>query len=167
MNLSKHFFINLKVASLNCRGLNDDLKRHTIFENFKKSNCTIICLQETKLHPENEYQYLREWDVGPAIFNSVRGGRSGSAILFNTHQVVIKKFLLDNDGRIISLDIDIDHANFHIVNTYFPNRINEQYQFIGSLHPFFYTAYPTIWAGDQNISTDNITDRFPSIPGGK
>ena len=51
-------FVNLKIGSLNCRGLNDHNKRQLLFSKFKQSDCTIICLQETKLHPEDESTYV-------------------------------------------------------------------------------------------------------------
>ena len=54
-------FTNIKVATFNCRGLNDTAKRAAIFEYFMNSDVTIICLQETKLSPEKEMNYVREW----------------------------------------------------------------------------------------------------------
>ena len=109
---TQHSFTNIKVASFNCRGLNDKHKRTLVFEYFMNSVFTIICLQETKLKPEKEFSYVNEWKNGPAFFNSVSGGKSGTAILFNTKQIIIKKFLSDQLGRVIALDIDVHSVHF-------------------------------------------------------
>ena len=162
---TQHSFTNIKVASFNCRGLNDKHKRTLVFEYFMNSVFTIICLQETKLKPEKEFSYVNEWKNGPAFFNSVPGGKSGTAILFNTKQIIIKKFLSDQLGRVIALDIDIGGTMLHIINTYFPNVPKDQYSYICRLQPFFYSPFPLIWTGDHNIATDNMLDRHPSKSG--
>ena len=96
-NLISHYnFVNIKVGSLNCRGLNNHLKRHAIFKKLKDSDLTFICLQETKLSPEEEFCYKTEWEKGPCFFNSIKGSKSGTAILFNTKQIAIKKSIMDH-----------------------------------------------------------------------
>ena len=162
---TQHSFTNIKVASFNCRGLNDKNKRAIVFDYFMNSDLTIICLQETKLKPEKEFVYVNEWKNGPSFFNSVPGGKSGTAILLNTRQIIVKKFLCDHLGKVIALDIDVSGTMLHVVNTYFPNDTKEQYSFISGLRPFFYSSFPLIWAGDHNISTDNMLDRHPPKSG--
>ena len=120
------YFLNIKIASLNCRGLNDDIKRDLLFDKFKNSDITIFCLQETKLNPKNELKYSNEWNKGPSFFNSIKGGKSGTAILFNTKEIDVKSSLMDENGRIISLDIIIGEKTIHLVNTYFPNEKRDQ-----------------------------------------
>ena len=137
-------FTNIKVATFNCRGLNDTPKRVAIFDYFMNSDVTIICLQETKLSPEKEMNYVREWTKGPSFFNSVHGGKSGTAILFNTMQIEVKKFLMDQLGRVIALDVDVCGTLLHVLNTYFPNDHKEQYSYICKLQPFFYSIYPLV-----------------------
>ena len=102
---------------------------------------------------------------GPSIFNSVEGGKSGTAILFNTRQVNIKQRLLDNLGRTIALDVDFGGNVLHLVNTYFPNSIRDKYSFLFNLQPYFISMYPIVWGGDQNISIDNMIDRLPARTG--
>ena len=157
----KQTFINLKIASFNCRGLNCDLKRKLIFERFGQSDATIICLQETKLKPDEEFSYINEWDKGQAIFNSVDGGKSGTAVLINSNEVSIGHPIVDQAGRIIAVDIIIDGNVLRLINTYFPNNPNEQYKFIYDLQPYFHSPHPIVWVGDHNISTDSRLDRFP------
>ena len=154
-------FVNFKIGSLNCRGLNDNVKRQAIFEQLGNSDLTILCLQETKLSPELEFRYQSEWVNGPSFFNSVKGGKSGTAILFNTRQVVVKNTIMDHLGRVICIDVDINGTLLHVLNTYFPNVQSEQYSFIHNLQPYFHSPHPVVWAGDHNISTDNRVDRLP------
>ena len=153
--------VNLSLASLNCRGLNDVEKRNFLFTKLKDLECSIIFLQETKLHPQNEMNYINEWHNGNVIFNSVDGGKSGTAILFNSEDVVIDNRLTDNHGRIIAVDIDVFGCKFHVINTYFPNHPNEQQAFIKKLSSFFFTRHPIIWGGDHNLVTNAVIDRWP------
>ena len=155
------YFLNVKIATLNCRGLNDDIKRNLLFQKFRQSDITIFCLQETKLNPDKEFQYMNEWDKGPSFFNSVKGGKCGTAILFNTKNIIVKKSIMDEIGRVISLDICIDGKVLHLINTYFPNDNSEQYKFIYDMQPYFHSSYPILWAGDHNITTENALDRLP------
>ena len=115
----------LKVGTFNCRGLNDFYKRKAIFEFFENCNLSIIFLQETKLKPENEEQYINEWYNKNCIFNSTPGGKSGTAILFNTNAIkVISEPFIDIEGRVIAVDINIFGNVFHLVNSYGPNVMN-------------------------------------------
>ena len=49
-------FVNLKLGMLNCRGINNTEKRLAIFKGLQESDLTIVMLQETKLHPEDEFR---------------------------------------------------------------------------------------------------------------
>ena len=90
--------INIKVASLNVRGINDSIKRKLLFETFKNSGITIILLQETKIDPSQHLEISNEWQNGPIFMNSVFGKKSGTIVLFNTFQVKILNEIYDNDG---------------------------------------------------------------------
>ena len=68
---------------------------------------------------------------------------------------------MDEFGRVISLDISIHGKLVHLINTYFPNKHSEQYKFIYDLYPYFHSSHPVLWAGDHNITTDNMMDRIP------
>ena len=78
----------LRITYWNCRSLS--ARKNTA--ELLACGADIICLQETKLNPDKEMMYASEWTKGPGFFNCVRGGKSGTAILFNTWQIDIKKF---------------------------------------------------------------------------
>ena len=152
---------NLRVGSLNCRGLCDKVKRTTLFDFFRDSRLTIIFIQETKLNPFLHSEYEKEWHNSNIFLNSVTGGRSGTGILFNTSSVKILNRLSDHEGRVLVLDIDIFGNKFHLVNTYFPGEPFEKRDFIYSLYPYLSSNYPVIWMGDHNIVTEPMKDRLP------
>ena len=154
---------NLNIASLNCRGLNDDAKRKYCFNYFKNSSFSIICLQETKLNALEDDKICREWDGNAMLINSAcGGGHSGTIILFNSHHIKVLESICDSEGRILVADIEIFKDRFHLVNSYFPNDSVGRKSFINSLYPFIASRYPIIWCGDHNMVTDHSLDRMPS-----
>ena len=99
--------INIEIASLNVRGMNDFTKRNLLFSSFEKSKFTVVFLQETKIDPSQHIEISNEWQNGPIFLNSVFEKKSGTIILFNTHQVKILNEIYDSDGRVIVLDVEI------------------------------------------------------------
>ena len=51
--------IDINIYSLNCNGLNDDVKRKAVFEKLKKKGDGIFMLQETHCTTENEQKWRR------------------------------------------------------------------------------------------------------------
>ena len=153
----------LRVGSLNCQGLNKYYKRLALFEYLKNTNLAIIFLQETKLKPENEYEYVNEWHTKNCIFNSCPGEKSGTAILFNVPGIkIVSSKMVDIEGRVIAVDVDICGNRFHLVNSYGPNEYSNKIPFLNRLYLYFGAGRNIIWAGDHNIATNASLDRFPS-----
>ena len=152
----------LKVGSLNCQGINDYYTRIGLFEFLKNSDLTIILLQETRLKPENQDDYTREWHNNRCIFNSCPGGKSGTAILFNTTSIKVSNTIIDVEGRVIAVDIDFLGNKFRLVNSYGPNDYDLKVPFLNRLYCYLGNARNIIWGGDHNIATNCRLDRFPS-----
>jgi len=153
----------LRVGTLNCQGLNDYYKRMAVFDMLQNSDLSIIFIQETKLKPDYHYKYSMEWTGGESIFNSVLGGKSGTAILLKGTGV---KFcdgtkMLDLEGRVISVDIELQGSKFHLVNSYGPNENEQKISYLNRLHLFLDSSIPTIWAGDHNLTQIARQDRYP------
>ena len=153
--------INIEIASLNVRGMNDFTKRNLLFSSFEKSKFTVVFLQETKIDPSQHIEISNEWQNGPIFLNSVFGKKSGTIILFNTHQVKILNELYDNDGRVIVLDVEIMGVKFHLVNFYVPNESNDRFKFFQNSYKFVMSNFPIILSGDFNTTFDNTLDRYP------
>lgn len=160
----------LTLNSLNCNGLNDKLKRLTLFEHLTKSRTAIIFLQETHSKPEVETLWASEWKNGPAFFSSSptsHSAKGGVAILFNSDNFTIKNIQYPPDGRTISLDASTKTHTFHIVNIYAPttNHINLKQNniFFKSIYHLISSKFPTILVGDFNNVEDLVLDREPPI----
>ena len=95
---------NLKVGSLNCRGLCNKVKRTELYDYLKKSGLTFIFLQETKFSPFKHKEYEEDWHNSMIFLNSVRGGKCGTGILCNSPSVKILNKLTDNEGCILVMD---------------------------------------------------------------
>ena len=156
---------NLKVCSINVRGINDLKKRRDIFEFLGKRNYDICLLQETHSIKQNEQKWRNEWGY-TAFWSSYTGNSRGVAILFkNSFQYDLHNEIEDDEGRYILLDITINNTRLSIVNVYGPNDDN----------PIFFSTLETkmqTWAnnsviigGDFNVVQDytidtlNIQDR--------
>ena len=153
--------VNLKIASLNCNGLNDPAKRKNLFEIFEGSGLQVIFLQETHLAPAQHKEIVNEWKKGPIFLNSIGEGKCGTAVLFNTCQFKIINDLYDKESRVITLDIEFYGNRFHLVNTYFPNENDEKVNFIQASYKYVMSNLPIIWGGDFNLTEDNLIDRWP------
>ena len=51
--------LTLKIASLNCKGLNKKLKRKHVFSESNKYD--IVCLQETYVTEKTAKEWMKEW----------------------------------------------------------------------------------------------------------
>ena len=152
----------IRVGSFNCQGMNDYYTRMTIFNELKQSNLEIICLQETKLKPEFENQYIKEWHNSKCIFNCTTGQKHGTAILINVEYItLLHNRMCDVDGRIIATDICMYGNIFHVVNSYGPNDSTLKIPFINRLYAYMSSNKNTIWCGDHNIATHPSLDRYP------
>lgn len=112
----------LKILSWNVNGIRAAYKKG--FVNwFTKENPDILCLQETKAHPEQLTEDLLNVNKYKSHFSSsiVKKGYSGVAIYTKPepdkvqHGFGIPKF--DDEGRIISAD----YKDFILINIYYPN----------------------------------------------
>lgn len=152
---------NLKVGSLNCRGICDRAKRRNIFSLLKSSGLAIVFIQETKFSPYKHEEYGSDWHNQNIFLNSIRGGKCGVGILMNIPYIKVLKRLDDCDGRIIVLDIEINLCRLRLINTYFPSEPFLKENFICSLYPYFVSNFPVVWCGDHNITLDPSLDRLP------
>lgn len=112
---------NLRLISWNVNGIRASYKKG-LLDWFKKENPDMLCLQETKAHPEQLVDELKNVDGYDSYFSSAeKKGYSGVATYskMNTVSVQnglgIKKF--DSEGRFIITEFE----EFTLFNIYFPN----------------------------------------------
>ena len=163
----------MKIVSWNVNGIraayNKGLKSFV-----KKASPDILCLQETKAHPDQI-----ETDLAPFEYWSVCGvkkGYSGTCIFSKKkalnigHGIGIKKF--DWEGRVISFET----KDFILLNIYFPNgamtlaRHEFKQEFLKRLPPFLKnlrekTKKELIILGDYNVAYEDIDVHAPKTLG--
>ena len=152
---------NLRLESLNCRGLRDKTKRADIFERIKDRKTDIILLQETHL-TENDYTELKEdWNIEYFLSGSSNTSR-GTAILLNkTFEYVLHDKILDDNGRYTLIDIEITLiGRLTVGSIYAPNDqieifLEEIFDKINQLNNVFNAI-----GGDWNMIQDFKLDTY-------
>ena len=119
--------INLKLASLNCRGLDNNKKRTDVFDWIKSKKIDICALQETHSQASNNNIWEHEWGY-KCFFSNNNSQSRGVAFLFNnSFEFTINKEEVDTEGRYIILDITISSNRLILVNVYGPNEDNPEF----------------------------------------
>jgi len=112
----------LVLLSWNVNGIRASYKKGFV-DWFKKENPDILCLQETKAHPDQLTEDLININKYKSYFSSsiVKKGYSGVAIYTKQEPVKVQhgfgipKF--DEEGRIVSAE----YTDFILINIYYPN----------------------------------------------
>ena len=96
------------------------------------------------------------------IWNYRTNLSNGVSVLFNKNVAFIL-LAKDNieDGRVISLRIEINDHRIQIINIYAPNNFVERKRFYQNMRTGFDDEYAHILAGDFNCTQDNTIDRKP------
>ena len=145
---------NLKIASLNCRGLADRVKRFDVFHYLKEIKCDIYCLQDIHWDENLVKKVEREWN-GKCFISSGSSNSRGVSILFNRDcRYNVKKVELDHQGNLIGINFEIDKLDIFLVSLYGPNEDNPKfYQFLLELCAKMESSF-FILVGDWNLLLD-------------
>ena len=110
---------NLKLLSWNVNGIRAVISKGFV-DFVEKENPDILCIQETKAHPDQVDMYLKDYEHH--FWNSAeKKGYSGTAIFSKiqpksvTYGMGMEEH--DKEGRIITLEFE----KFHLVTVYVPN----------------------------------------------
>ena len=109
----------MKIISWNVNGIRAALRKGFI-ESMKKENPDIICIQETKAHPDQVDMAFNEYEHH--FWNSAeKKGYSGTAVFSKVKPLAVIYGLgikeHDTEGRLITLEFE----SFFLINTYVPN----------------------------------------------
>ena len=154
--------IDIKICSLNVRGLRNALKRRCIFNWIRDSDFNLILLQETHSTPDVERCWCNEWGY-KIEFSHGSSASAGVCILFKP-SASFEVLNVDRDikGRLLCISVKINDVFFTIVNVYGPN--NDEHMFFDNLHSFLGDKgeEPFIIGGDFNTVINPKLDRYPN-----
>ncbi len=128
-NEGKKINTQLKIATLNVRGLKNNKKRYTIVNNFKLRKLDIISLQETHFSCNADKISLdAQW--GGTVHHAFGSSRSkGLATLFNPSIKESDISLVFKNDRVLMSLVSIDGIKFMIINIYSPCSDREKKAF--------------------------------------
>lgn len=154
---------NLKVLSLNIRGLNQEKKRRSLFKWLKVNDIQICFLQETYSTPEIENQWRNEWG-GKAYFVHGTNHARGVMILIKPKlDAEIVNLYHDDIGRVLLMEAKIQDISYKFINIYAPNNEESQLHFYGYLKNFMNKNInpedKILLGGDFNVIMNPRLDR--------
>ena len=121
--------MEVKLVSINARGLQDTLKRRSIF-NYYRARANIICIQETHATENDEKIWEAEWGAKIVFSNGTAAAR-GVCILFDkTVPYRISRISNDTDGRILICELehlDDPSKRFSLATIYAPNKDSPEF----------------------------------------
>ena len=151
--------MNIKISSLNIRGMGDKLKRRETFNWLRAKNFHIYLLQEVHCSTNTTALWSSEWGY-KSIFSCLSSARGGVAILFNNNfSFEILRIYSDTNGRFIICDIKTEDKCITLANLYAPN--NDEPRFFQDFfhHVADFRCDHLIIGGDFNLVLDLNKDK--------
>lgn len=149
---------NLKIVTMNCRGLAGRQKRRDVFNFFKNSDVDIICLQDIHCSEKSRRYFSMLWR-GQALFSCFTSNSRGVCLLFRKSlKINVLSEHRDQSGNIIAAFFQYGHESYHIINIYGPNT--DSPQFFADIDKLLCEndANHTIVCGDFNLVLDQQWD---------
>ena len=146
----------MKVLTLNCRGLNNSLKRHLFYKHFLKYN--ICCLQESYITNKTATLWGNEWAGSHFFFQPGTNHSKGLIILINKSFVCNEVKEIKINERCLGISFIVDDKPYVIFNFYAPSVKEERLQYLEDL-PDLLQGFPpdinAIMCGDFNMVTSH------------
>lgn len=152
----------MKIISWNTNGIRATL-RGGFLKAVEKQDADVVCLQETKAHPHQVDELLKDYPFH--FWNSAeKKGYSGVAVFSKVKPLSVSKEIvhpLDNEGRVLTLEFE----KFYLVNTYTPNsgrgltRLHLRKEWDEAFFKFLKSLEekkPVIICGDLNVAHEPI-----------
>ena len=114
--------MDLRIGSINTRGLGDRFKRREIFNWLKCKKMSVYFIQEAHCTQDNIHDWRAEWGY-QALFSCCSSNKAGVAILFNNNfSFQLLKAYTDPKGRFIICDLITNGKHITLANIYAPNE---------------------------------------------
>ena len=116
--------MDLKICSLNVRGLGDRNERREIFNWLRRKKYSIYLLQEVHCVETTTNSWAAEWGC-KTIFSCCSSAKAGVAVLFNNNfSFQIHRLFSDHNGRFIVCDLKTGEKVITLASIYAPNEIS-------------------------------------------
>ena len=124
---------NVKLGSLNVRGLNDHAKRHAIYTWINRNKFDIVFLQETYTCKEIEDVIKNEWEGNVNFAHGSKHSRGVMILMKPGYDCKIQRVQADCNGRYIMMETNIMGSEFILINVYAPNKDTDKKDFFREL----------------------------------
>ena len=150
--------MDLRLASLNGRGLRSDSKRSQLLLYLQRRGIDICCLQETHFD-SNFHEGVLSKDY--LSFSAYFDGRSRGVTWLISRRLDASCALVLSDlaGRLCVLDVTIKDKAFRLIGVYGPNATSELPAFFRRIEPYVVPSKRVILVGDWNAVLDPNLDR--------
>ena len=151
--------MDLRLASVNVRGLRADSRKWRLSLDLQHLGVDICCVQETHFIPGDHLRTLsKTFKAYSAYYNS--RSRGVSWLVKRSLDASCDPCYLDPEGRLCVLDVTIKGRAFRLIGVYAPNSQVELAAFFRRIEQFMGTSRTVILAGDWNAVLDPDLDRF-------
>ena len=116
----------VNIVSLNVRGLRDNMKRRSIFENYR-NRCDILCLQETHSDEESIQMWKNEWGGQLIVSHGTSTARGVMILVKKSSKIDILSEYSYPGGRSCAGTFLIENTAIHLVNIYGPNKDSPEF----------------------------------------
>ena len=151
---------DVKICSMNCRGLGDYQKRRDVLHYLRKLECNIFLLQDVHCQKGKELYYRNAWG-NDILISSYTNNARGVAILWKSVALKVLDKIVHDEGNYIIAKILIDnYLSFVIANVYGPNEDCPEYwaEIWEMCERLADQTSPIIIAGDFNLVLDQKMD---------
>ena len=147
---------NIKIASLNVRGIQNENKRKEIFIYLKSKRLDILCLQETHSQQDDIIQWNRQW--GNNCFYSHGDSQSRGVMILTKPHIKVDLVYKDEEGRLLLVKVSKQNESFLLVNVYAlnkddPDYFSNMFNQVGKVQ-----MYNIIIIGDFNLVLNETID---------
>lgn len=152
----------IKIISLNVKGVGHVVKRQKIISLIKRENAQIALLQETHLSDLEHIKLRRGW-VGQVFYSSFNSHSRGVAILIHKKlPFTLEEVIKDEGGRYVIISGSLFGEQILIGSIYGPNTFEPSFfsRLLGAASPRL--APFTVFGGDFNCVQDASVDQSPS-----
>ena len=150
--------MDLRLASLNGRGLRAGSRRAHLFLYLQRRGIDICCLQETRFD-SNFHEDILSKDY--LSFSAYFDGRSRGVtwLISRRLDATCALVLSDPAGRLCVVDVTIKDKAFRLIGVYGPNATSELPAFFRRIEPYVIPSKRVILVGDWNAVLDPNLDR--------